>query len=174
MDLDDVKDAVSMPVEMAQVGEFPSIPTVSSGLVQLEAKLNSILTKVDSLDLQGTVAKIGPLADEFKLAASDSRKTMMEIGDASAAARKMIESFNSPEFAKLPTDLKKTLTALEKSVASIGPDGAIQGDLLRTMDELRGTLRSLNSLATGLDDKPNSLLFGRETSGNPVPKAPKN
>ncbi|NJR41916.1 MAG: MCE family protein [Akkermansiaceae bacterium] len=113
VDLDDVKDASLAPAEMAQVGDFPSIPTVSSGLVQLEAKLNSILTKVDALDLEGTMAKVGPLVDEFKLAATDSREMMAEIGDASASARKMIESLNSPEFAKLPTDLRKTLTALE-------------------------------------------------------------
>jgi paraquat-inducible protein B len=44
---------------------------------------------------------------------------------------------------------------------------------LRTMEELRAALRAMQSLATSIDDKPNSLLFGRESSGNPIPKAPK-
>jgi hypothetical protein len=31
----------------------------------------------------------------------------------------------------------------------------------------------LKALTTGIDEKPNSILFGRESSGNPIPKAPK-
>jgi paraquat-inducible protein B len=62
---------------------------------------------------------------------------------------------------------------LQKSVASVGPDGAVQGDLLRTLDELRAALRSLKAVTTTVDEKPNSLLFGRDSSGNPIPKAPR-
>ena len=42
-----------------------------------------------------------------------------------------------------------------------------------TLDELRGSLRSIKSLSTTIDEKPSSLLFGRESSGNPVPRAPR-
>ena len=87
-----------------------------------------------------------------------------------ASARKMLDD---PAFRGIPTDLRATLDALQKTVSSIGPDGTIQGDLLRTLDELRGSLRSIKSLSTTLDEKPNSLLFGRESSGNPVPRAPR-
>jgi paraquat-inducible protein B len=87
-----------------------------------------------------------------------------------AAARKTLDS---EEFANLPADLKNTLGALEKSVSSVGPDGAIQGDLLRTLDELRAALRSIKGVTTTLEEKPNSLIFGKDKSGNPIPKAPK-
>ena len=69
--------------------------------------------------------------------------------------------------------MRKTLEALQKSVVSVGPDGAMQGDLLRTLDELRASLRSLKAMTTTIDEKPNSILFGRDSSGNPVPKAPR-
>ena len=39
------------------------------------------------------------------------------------------------------------------------------------VDELRSALRSFDSLSRSLDEKPNSLLFGRDSSGNPTPKA---
>ena len=86
-----------------------------------------------------------------------------------AAARKTLDD---PQFRKLPGDLRVTLGQLEKSVSSVGPDGAIQGDLLRTLEELRAALRALKSVSTTVDDKPNSLLFRRDSSGNPIPKAP--
>jgi paraquat-inducible protein B len=63
------------------------------------------------------------------------------------------------------------LGELEKSLASAGPDGNVQGDLLRTLDELRGAIRSIEAMSDTIKEKPNSLLFGKEDSGNPKPKA---
>ncbi|MBJ7395520.1 MAG: intermembrane transport protein PqiB [Akkermansiaceae bacterium] len=155
---------------LIKVGNYDSIPTISSGLAQLESKLTAILDKIQALPLDDTMKKFGVAADETSVTLAESRKALKEIQEATAAARKMMDS---SEFVNLPKDMKKTLGSLEKSVASMGPDGAIQSDLLRTLEELRAALRSMNAVATSIDEKPNSLLFGRESSGNPIPKAPK-
>ena len=168
VDLDYYKDP--LPAELVKVGEFPSIPTISSGFAQLENKLTAILDKIQALPLDDTMKKIGTAADEAATTVADSRKALKEIELTAAAARKTLDS---PEFTKLPADLRNTLTALEKSVSSVGPDGVIQGDLLRTLDELRASLRSMSALTTAIDEKPNSLIFGRDSSGNPIPRAPK-
>lgn len=168
VDLDYYKDPV--PGEFAKVGDYPSIPTISSGFAQLEAKLSAILDKIQALPLDDTMKKIGTAADEAATTVAEARGALKEIEETAAAARKTLDS---PEFAKLPADLRATLTSVEKSVSSVGPEGAIQGDLLRTLDELRAALRSMKSLTNAIDEKPNSLLFGRDTSGNPIPKAPK-
>ena len=80
---------------------------------------------------------------------------------------------DDPQFRGVPTDLHRTLADLQKTIASIGPDGGMQGDLLRTLDELRASLRSIKGLSSTLDEKPNALLFGRDGSANPVPRAPR-
>ncbi len=168
VDIDYYKDVP--PGELSKVRDFPSIPTVSSGFAQLETKLTAILDKIQALPIDETMKKIGSAADEAGTTAADARATLKEIQATAAAARKTLDS---PEFSKLPTDLRAALAAVDKSVSSVGPNGAIQGDLLRTLDELRAALRSMKSLTNAIDEKPNSLLFGRDTSGNPIPKAPK-
>jgi paraquat-inducible protein B len=168
VDLDYYEDVP--PAEMGSKGEFNSIPTVSSGFAQLEAKITAILDKLQSLSLEETMAEITAAAEEAKTTMAESRDTLKEIEATAAAARQTLEN---PEFRELPADLRKSIAALEKSIASVGPDGAVQGDLLRTLDELRASLRSLKSMTTTIDEKPNSLLFGRESSGNPKPKAPR-
>ncbi len=167
VDLDYQIDA--LPAELATLGEYQVMPTVSSGFAQLEAKVTAILDKVQALPLDDTMKKITAVAEEATTTVAEARGALKEIETTAAAARKTLED---PQFRKLPTDLRATLGALEKSVASVGPDGAIQGDLLRTLDELRAALRTMKSMANNIDEKPNSLIFGRETSGNPVPKAP--
>lgn len=168
VDLDYYVDA--MPAELGKAGEFITVPTVSSGFAQLEAKLTAILDKIQSLDVEKTVANINAAAEEAKTTIAESRTTLKEIEATAAAARKTLED---PEFRGLPADLRKSVDAFEKSVASIGPDGVIQGDLQRTLDELRAALRAIKSVSTTVDDRPNSLLFGKDSSGNPTPKAPR-
>lgn len=129
VDLDYYEDVALQ--RMGKIGEFDTIPTVSSGLAQLEAKLSSVLDKFQAVELDKAVSEI-------------------------AAAAKEIEA---------------TAAATRKSVASLGPDGPMQGDLLRVLDEMRASLRSLKSVTNTIEEKPNSLLFGRESSNNPVPKA---
>lgn len=168
VDLAYYPDAVAANVE--HFGDYLALPTVSSGLEQLEMKLSTTLDKIQALPLDKTLGTIAKAADEAATTVAAARGTLDEINSAVAAARKMLDT---REFRELPADLRDTLDSLQKTIASIGPDGSIQGDLLRTLDELRASLRSIKSLSNTIDDKPNSLLFGRESSGNPVPRAPR-
>lgn len=149
-------------------GDYPVVPTLASGFAQLEVKLASILDKIDALPLDETVAQITAAAKETAVTVSEAKLALKQIEEAAAAAR---ETMDNPEFKQLPADLRKTLANLDQSVASMGPDGAIQGDLLRTLDELRSAMRALESLSDTIKEKPNSLLFGKEESKNPRPKA---
>jgi paraquat-inducible protein B len=165
VDVDYFKDAPA--AEFGKVGEYASIPTVPGGL---ENKITAFLDKLQSLPLEDTMAKFGTAADEAAVA-------LAEIKETAASTREMLDS---SEFTQLPADLRASLAAFEKlsatfdkSVASYGPDGPLQGDMLRTLDELRASMRSLKALTNSIDEKPNSLLFGKDSSGNPIPKAPK-
>ncbi len=155
------------PAEITKVGEFLSIPTVPGGL---ENMISAALEKFQNLPLQSTMEKFGTAAEE-------AASALKEIKDTAASTRKMLDS---AEFAKLPADLRDSLASFQKlsatfdkSIASYGPDGPVQGDMLRTIDELRAALRKLSSLINAIDEKPNSVIFGKDSSGNPIPKAPK-
>lgn len=154
--------------ELGYKGDFPVVPTLPSGFAQLEVKLASILDKIDALPLDDAVTEITAAAKETATTVADARKALEEIEKVAAAAKLMLED---EDFKNLPVDLRRTLAELEKSLSSVGPDGNVQGDLLRTLDELRGALRSIDGLADSIKEKPNSLLFGKEDSGNPKPRA---
>ncbi|MBK1880879.1 intermembrane transport protein PqiB [Luteolibacter pohnpeiensis] len=168
VDLDYYPEAPSEEITMT--GDLKTLPTISSGFAQLESKVTAILDKLEALPLDETVEKITKASDEAATTIADARETMHEIEQTLAAARETLED---PAFRDLPSDLKKTLNELQESVASVGPNGEVQGDLRRTLDELRASLRSIKSLTNTIDEKPSSLIFGKESSGNPIPRAPK-
>lgn len=150
--------------ELGYVGELPVVPTLVTGLAQIEVKLASIMDKIDALPLEKTMANISLVADEAAVTVVDAKATLQQIEEAAGAAKEVLQS---PDFMNLPGDLRQALAALDKSVTSIGPDGSMQGDLLRTLDELRGAIRSIESASDTINDKPNSLLFGKKSSGSP-------
>jgi len=168
VDLDYYADAVE--IEVTHVADFPVMPTISSGFAQLESKLSLILDKIESLPLDEMVVKFTVAADETATTVAEARETLREVEASSAMLRAMLEK---PSIQQLPDDLADTMIKLQNSIASLGPEGAVQGDLLRTLDEMRAALRSMTQLANSIEEKPNSLIFGRESSGNPVPRAPR-
>jgi paraquat-inducible protein B len=155
------------PDELVQVGEYPSIPTVLSGL---QHQLTTALNKFQSLPVEESLKKFDTATTQIALA-------LEEIKATAAAANKLLAS---DEIAKLPADLRASLAKIDKLAASLdqavvsyGPQGPLQGDMLRTLDEVRAAVRSLKSLTSAIEEQPNSLLIGRGGSGSTVPKAPK-
>ncbi len=153
------------PAELSQVGEYVCLPTETSTFAQLESDLPLLMKKIDSFIAEAT------------LTASGTRKTLESFEETMASVRKTLDS---EEFLKLPADLRTSLAAFEKTASSfdktaagLGPSSPVYGDLLRTLDEMRAAIRSMSALTTSLDDKPNSILFGRDSSGNTIPKAPR-
>lgn len=151
--------------EMGKVGDLTSLPTISGGLDQLQTTAAE------------TLKKINKTVDEFATTAVDGRKSMAELNETLIAARKFIDS---TDISKISADLRASLASFDKlaatfdkSISSYGPEGPVQGDMLRTLEELRASLRTMKSLMHSIDEKPNSLLFGRDSSGNPIPQAPK-
>lgn len=167
VDLDYYVDAD--PAQIGKLGDHITVPTVSSGFAQLEAKITAFIDKYQAVDVDGTVNQIKAAAKEAETLLAESRTAIDDIKATVAAARRTMED---PEFKNLPADLRKAVASLDKAVESVGPDGAVQGDLLRTLDELRASLRAIKGVSDTVNEHPNSLLFGRDSSGNPVPKAP--
>lgn len=168
VDLDYYPEAPAAKV--GDVEEYWTLPTTSAGFAQLEAKVAAILDKLEALPIKSSLQSVASAAKEAETTIVQSRKTLEEVKAAVAAARATLED---PALRDLPTDVKKSLAGIEKTVNSLGPAGAVQGDLLRSLDELRAALRSFKQLAGTLEERPNSLLFGRDSSGNPRPRAPR-
>lgn len=158
------------PESLTQLNGYDVIPTRSSGFAMIETKLTSILDKIDALPLDQTLASFDKAAGEAATTLAESRTTITKLNNAIDQINKLV---GSEDTQNLPRELTQTLAELKDSVESLGPGGAVQGDLRRTLDELRSALRAFENLSNTIDEKPNSLLFGRESSGDPIPKGPR-
>jgi len=155
---------------MRHVAGFPVIPTTASGLDQLEAKVDQLLTKLNALPLEETLTKFGKTADEASLTLASSRTTLEDLDQTLEDLHKILDNDDTRNLTK---NMNTALLELSSTIESVGPNGSVQGDLRRTLDELRAAIRSFDSLSKTINDKPNSILFGRDSSGDPIPRARK-
>ena len=146
------------PGEIVMKDNMVVLPTVESGIQLLEGKVVNLLAKLEALDVEGLLTKMGDAAEAGKVAMENSEEVLKEARDALAAVRTVVED---EEFARLPEEVRLTLTELRGTLEGMGPDSRGYGDMRRTMDELRSAARSIERVADTIEKKPNSLIFGK-------------
>jgi len=171
------------PVVEAQMeGDSIILPTIHTGLNGLQDKISSLLDKFNGMDLDGLIAKIQNTSDEatetlsnINLAISskegvvaDAQTTLQEMTATMKSINGLLEAEDTQQ---IPADLRQTLASINKSLEPLSNDGAIYGDLKRTMEELRHAVRAIDKMANEISDKPNALLFGKDPSSNKIPRA---
>ena len=148
VDLDFQKDAGADKI--AEVEGYDVMPTVASGLGEIQEKLNGILDKVQALPLEKTVAS---------------------ANDAVVSLKATLESatgfLGSKETQALPGDLRKDLAELQKTLAAYNGQSAFNQNITGVLQQLTETLRSLKTLTTTLDRSPNSIIFGKPGNHEP-------
>lgn len=148
VDLDFAKD--TPPATVTALRGYQVLPTVASGLGQLEEKLTAILDKVKALPLEATVANANDLLAQFK-----------------GVAQRLDTLLASKDTQALPTELRGDLAELKKTLAGYNDKSDFYQGLSGTLRQLDDTLRSLRGLAETLERKPNSLIFGKPGAVEP-------
>jgi paraquat-inducible protein B len=143
-------------------GKATELPVVASGLVDLEAKVTSILDKVDKLPL-----------DQI---AADVRKGMASLDVALNDAATLIKRVDREVVPTLKADLEalqqtlanadRTLASAERMLKSadatlLGPDAPAQQELRDALGEFTRAARSLRIFLDYLERHPESPIRGR-------------
>jgi paraquat-inducible protein B len=135
--------------------DVPELPVVSSSLVDLEAKLTSILDKVDKLPLEAIAGSL--------------KKDLDELDQTLVDARKLVNNVDTQLVPTLKTDLEslhRVLGALERTLANVdatllGPDAPAQQELRDALTEFTRAARSVRVLVDYLERHPESPIRGK-------------
>jgi paraquat-inducible protein B len=141
--------------------ETPELPTMVSTLPELEAKLGSIITKLEKVPLDA----IG----------NDLRKSLASLDETLRAARGVVDRIDAdvvPALRSTLDDARGALGAAERMLTSteanlVGPGAPGQVELRNAMQELARAARSLRVLADYLERHPESLIRGKPAEAPP-------
>jgi paraquat-inducible protein B len=129
-------------------GNPPRFPTTSGSLAEMQATITNILSKLEKLPLDETVA--------------DVRQAVQSLDATLKSADKLVQRLNAevvPEVRTSLEDVRKTLGAAKQTLSA---DAPLQQDLREALRELARAAQSLRVLTDYLDRHPESLLRGKQ------------
>ena len=135
--------------------ETPELPVVPSDLLELEAKINSILDKIDRLPMDAIGASL--------------KKDLESLDGALTDARTLIGNVDSKLVPPLKTDLEslhRVLMSAERALNNVdatllGPNAPAQQELRDALTEFTRAARSLRVLLDYLERHPESPIRGK-------------
>ena len=168
--------------DLVVLESFLVLPTVETGLGQLEERVTEVMDKISEVPIDSLVRQLEAttlaaqntlhiMNDKLESTGPilvESQATLVEMKTSLASLNKILESDSTQS---IPDDVKTTLAQINRTLQPLSNDGAVYGDLRRTMDELRSATRSIERLTETISDKPNSLLFGKPNSSDKIPRA---
>ena len=141
--------------KLALNGGVPELPVVPSGLVDLEAKLASILDKVDKLPL-----------DQI---ATELRKDLVSLDETLTGATRLIKRVDTEIVPTIKADLEAlrgAIGTMERTLKSadatlLGPDAPVQQELRDALNEFTRAARSMRVFLDYLERHPESPIRGK-------------
>jgi len=149
------------PVRFDPGADPPELPVVPSPFPALEAKLSSIVAKLDRVPLDAIGA-------ELKLALATLDQTLKDVGRMAVS----VETQAVPALRSALDDAKAALAATERVMGSaennlVGASAPGQIELRHALQELARAARALRVLADYLERHPESLLRGKTPEAAP-------
>ena len=135
--------------EKATLGTFmqyTTIPTIETGLAQMEEKVTSILNTIDALPLADTVASLNQNLESLE-SILDNQSTQ-----------------------QLPTHLDQTIQELRDAISSLAPNSDASQTLNSSLLSLNRTLANLESLTGTLSRQPSAVIFPSSPEVDPIPE----
>jgi paraquat-inducible protein B len=135
--------------EKATLGTFmqyTTIPTIETGLAQMEEKVTSILNTIDALPLADTVASLNQNLESLE-SILDNQSTQ-----------------------QLPTHLDQTIQELRDAISNLAPNSDASQTLNSSLLSLNRTLANLESLTGTLSRQPSAVIFPSSPEVDPIPE----
>lgn len=155
-------------IRLAQVpGPYPELPTIPGGFGQVAGSVESILAKLDRIDLeaigtdlQGTLAATSKLANQ-----PDLERSIADLSASLASLRSILRKVDQhaePIAANLDKALASARETLGHLDVVLAPDSPLHEHSARLAEELGEAARAIRALVDMLQRDPQSVMFGRK------------
>lgn len=151
----------------------PVIPTVPGSFDRLQESLVKVVSKLESIPLEKIGEQISELLNttnnamqEYKkLAGTLDGKGKSLLSEAEEALRQignLARNFDQGTVPQMKSTLQELQQTLETIKTTLGGDSPVIYNASKSLDELTTTLQSIRDLMESLDERPESIIFGKK------------
>ena len=143
-------------VEEASMDSFmgyDTIPTIETGLGQIEQKLTAVLDKINALPLQDTV--------------SSANTAIVTLNQTLDSLHTILDNQSTQQ---LPEELNRTLGDLRTTLEGFSPESEVYQSINSSLMRLNRTLGNMESLTRTLSGQPNAAVMPSNPTPDPAPE----
>jgi len=140
---------------------YEIIPTIDSGLGQIQQKLVAVLDKLNTLPLNPLLTQA---TDTFKA-------SQLTLRESQTALHNLNLFLDSEAMKSLPEQTQQTLRELSRNMRSLQPGSPAYEKMVANMQRLDQVLRELQPVLKTLNNKSNALVIAPAVAQDPQPKA---
>jgi len=145
------------------ISGYPVIPTISSGLGEIQVKIVSFLDKLNSLPLKRTVNSADVAIHNIGAAAKRADSALVQLD-------KLLASDSTQA---MPQELENTLRQLRATVQDFSSQSALYRHMDQNLQQLKQTLSSVEQFTNQLGTRPSSIVFSDPQPADTQPEAAK-
>lgn len=150
------------PATIGKAGTFNTLPTISTGLEELQVKVASLLDKLNELPLTTVLNNVDVTLKQVTRTLTTANKTVNDLNN-------ILENEDTQN---LSESINTTLDELKVTLKGLSPDSALYQDLNDSIEQLNATMRNIEQLTYTINTKPNSLIFSKPKQQDLQPEAP--
>lgn len=144
-------------------GAFPEMPTIPAPLQIITARVNELLSKLESVPIEQIGKDLGDTLQNVKQL-SESRELLEAVQALKQTlqhAQQLMQNLDStvaPAIGSTLDQAQKTLISVE---GTLGKDAPLQHEMRRALKELAEAARGIRILTDYLERNPNALIYGK-------------
>lgn len=148
------------PAIIGKLGEYETIPTISTGIAQIERQVTDLLEKLNALRLKKTVEELEETLVSTRSFVESAKTTFAKLDV-------ILEDEDTQE---LTGSVNEATLELQKVLEGFSPDSGFYRTLNEALDEIQKASENIEKYTNTLNSKPNSLIFSGSQSPDPEPE----
>jgi paraquat-inducible protein B len=161
VDIDFHPDAPNAQVKYGE--KFPELPTIPAPLLIITARVNDLLSKLETVPIEKIGKNLGDTLQNVKRLTESKEllEAVQGLNETLQQTRQLVQNLDSnvaPAISSTLDQAQKTLVAIE---GTLGKDSPLQHEMTQALKELAEAARALRILADYLERHPDAIIFGK-------------
>ncbi len=161
VDIDFHPDAPTAEVIYGE--KFPELPTIPAPLQIITARVNNLLSKIETVPIKQIGKDLGDTLQNVKRLSESKEllETVQALNETLQQTRQLVQNLDSnvaPAISSTLDQAQKTLVSVE---GTLGKDSPLQHEMRRALKELAEAARAIRILTDYLERHPDAIIFGK-------------
>jgi paraquat-inducible protein B len=143
--------------------KFPELPTIPAPLQIITARVNDLLSKIETVPIEQIGKDLGDTLQNVKKLSESSEllEAVQALNQTLQDTRALAQNLNTNVAPAMTATLDRAQQTLVSVEGALGKDAPLQYELRQAIKELGESARSLRVLLEYLERHPDSLIFGK-------------